>query len=256
MPNNDTPKSPIELQYEREYRRATQALRRQKKYGYTIPEEVLPIKPSKMKKVTPEDVANLERLTPKFIREHSYYIDTSTGEAVYGLDVVKSHHKAKPSKATIKNTNKRKRKSSKSTTKKPKTVSPKYKDKIPPKEVNLNTQIINDITALLDTFQPPAYWRDSMRARKYGIHATLSLLWEEVLNIEGEYQVAYRLEQHAEELRKVTNRLLYESGNDYTEQPDMGRFGELVFGKPFTQAESDYYSDYAYQASMQAMGHF
>lgn len=246
MSNNYTPKGQLELQYEREYRRASQAIRRQRNYGYVIPEEVLPIRPSKMKEVTHEDVARLVKITPKYIREHSYYVDKNTGESEYALDVIKSHHKAKPSKAIIKNTHKRK---------KGKTTGYKYEDRIPPKEVSLNTQIIGDINDLLDAFSPPVYWRDSMLAKKHGIHATLKLLWEEVLSIEGEYQVAFRLEQNAEELRRITNRLLYESGNDYTEQPDMGRFGELVFGKPFTQSESDYYSDYAYQASMQAMGY-
>lgn len=248
MSNKYTPMSEIELQYRKEYTRAKQAIRRQQKIGYSIPNELLPISPGKLKTPTQKDLQKVSELTPKFIREHSYLIDEDSGEAVYGLDIVKSHHKAKPSQMSIKQTAKKQ--------KKQKTVSPQFEDRIPPKEVNLNSQIIEDITNLIATFDPRPWWRDNMRARKYGIHATLSLLWGEVLEgFDDQYELAFRIEQKAEELRKVTNRLLYDSDSGYDDSPDMGRFGEIVFGKPFTQAESDYYSDYAYNASMQAMGY-
>lgn len=116
MPKNTSPKSKWYDQYAKEYRRITQAIRRQEKLGYFIPEEVRPVKPSQMPTIRKSDVQRLIKLTPKKIRKESVYIDTDTGEAFPGLDVVKSHHKAKPSKAKSKSTTpKKKRKPKKPT---------------------------------------------------------------------------------------------------------------------------------------------
>ena len=116
MSNKNTPMSEWEDQYKREYNRIIQAINRQKKLGYFVPEEVHPIKPSKKKTITPEDVERLIEITPKKIRKSSIYIDKETGEGFQGLDVVKSHHVAKPSKAKI---------SEPTTPKTPKPLSPK-----------------------------------------------------------------------------------------------------------------------------------
>lgn len=111
MPRNTSPKSKWYEQYAKEYRRITQAIRRQEKLGYYIPEEVRPIKPSEMSTIRKSDVQRLIKLTPKKIRKESVLVDTDTGEAYPGLDIVKSHHKAKPSKAKTKpNKPKKKRK--------------------------------------------------------------------------------------------------------------------------------------------------
>lgn len=102
MPKNTNPKSKWYTQYSKEYRRITQAIRRQEKLGYFIPEEVKPIKPSGMSSIRKSDVQRLIKLTPEKIRKQSVYIDTDTGEAFPGLDIVKSHNKTKPSKAKSK----------------------------------------------------------------------------------------------------------------------------------------------------------
>lgn len=109
MPRNTSPKSKWYDQYTKEYRRITQAIRRQEKLGYFIPEEVKPVKPSEMTSIRKSDVQRLIKLTPKKIRKESVYVDTETGEAFPGLDIVKSHHKAKPSKAKTKQTTPKKK---------------------------------------------------------------------------------------------------------------------------------------------------
>lgn len=114
MARNNTPKSKWYEQYEREYRRLKQAIKRQEKQGYFVPDEIKPVAPSKMDKITKKDVQRLISFTPEKIRKKSIYTDKQTGEAFPGLDIVKSHHKAKPSKAKIvKNTANKKRKSTK-----------------------------------------------------------------------------------------------------------------------------------------------
>lgn len=117
MPTNTSPKSKWYDQYAKEYRRITQAIRRQEKIGYFVPEEVKPVKPCEMSTIRKSDVQRLINLTPKKIRKKSVYVDTDTGEAFHGLDIVKSHHKAKPSKAKSKSTKpKKKRKPKQPTT--------------------------------------------------------------------------------------------------------------------------------------------
>lgn len=124
MPRNTNPKSKWYDQYAKEYRRITQAIRRQEKLGYFIPEEIKPVKPSEMTSIRKSDVQRLIKLTPKKIRKESVYVDTETGEAFPGLDIVKSHHKAKPSKAKSKSTaSKKKRKP-----KKPTPPQPEHKE--------------------------------------------------------------------------------------------------------------------------------
>ena len=124
MPRNTSPKSKWYDQYAKEYRRITQAIRRQEKLGYFIPEEVKPTKPSEMSTIRKSDVQRLINLTPKKIRKQSVYVDTDTGEAFPGLDIVKSHHKAKPSKAKSKSTTSKKKRKPK----KPTPPQPEHKE--------------------------------------------------------------------------------------------------------------------------------
>ena len=103
MPKNINPKSKWYDQYAKEYRRITQAISRQEKLGYTVPDNVRPIKPSEMQNIRKSDVQKLINLTPQKIRKSSWYTEPDgMGETYFGLDVVKSHHKAKPSEAKSK----------------------------------------------------------------------------------------------------------------------------------------------------------
>lgn len=100
MPINTNPKSKWYNQYSKEYRRITQAIRRQKKLGYFVPEEVKPTKPSNMQTIRKSDVQRLIKLTPTKIRKKSIYVDAGTGEAFPNLDIVKSRNRKKHKKST------------------------------------------------------------------------------------------------------------------------------------------------------------
>lgn len=112
MPRNTNPKSKWYDQYAKEYRRITQAIRRQEKLGYTVPDTLRPTKPSSMQKISKADVQKLIKITPQKIRKSSWYTEPGgLGETFYGLDVVKSTKKKKQSKAKTKpNKPKKKRK--------------------------------------------------------------------------------------------------------------------------------------------------
>lgn len=108
MSNNSTPNNKWLEQYKREYKRISQAIRRQEQLGYFVPDDVRPIAPSKVTKITKREVDRLSALSPKKIRKSSVWVDKDSGEAYPGLDVVNSHHKPKPSKAKVPKTNPRK----------------------------------------------------------------------------------------------------------------------------------------------------
>lgn len=110
MPRNISPKSKWCDQYAKEYRRITQAIRRQEKIGYTIPDNVRPVKPSKMQNIRKGDVQKLKKLTPQKIRKLSYYTEPGgLGETFYGIDVVKSTKKSEPSKSKYNKTKTKKK---------------------------------------------------------------------------------------------------------------------------------------------------
>ena len=255
MSDNYTPKNEWEQQYEREYKRITQAIRRQEKLGYFVPEEVKPIPPSKVKVMSPTEVERLIKLTPKEIRKHSVWIDQDTGEAHQGLDIVNSHHKARPSTAKITERKAKKpkqikepvqRKSRKKKKKEPENTAP-------PKENNLNMQIIDTINRLLDEWQPAPYWHSTFLERKTVNYHRISTLWKEILLTEGEYEVAYRLESHATEFIRLVERLLYSSDSTVEDDFNMGRFIELLANRPLTAHESDMYTEMAREAAMDSL---
>lgn len=271
MSNKNTPNSTLFQQYEREYKRIQQAIRRQIKLGYAVPEELKPIPPTKVEKVTAKDVERLIKLTPQAIRKKSTYVDPHTGEVFEGLDIVKSHHKAKPSTAKVKERKPRKPKQIQQPTeskrkrkrkgeegqekqtkrkKKQKQTEPEY---APPKENTLNMQIIDTINQLLAEFDAAPYWRGSFLERKYSNYHKISALWQETLATEGEYEVAFRLENNATEFIRLVERLLYASDSTIEDDFNMSRFVELLIGRALTAYESDHYTEIAREAAMDAL---
>ena len=278
MSNKNTPMSEWEHQYKREYNRIIQAINRQKKLGYFVPEEVHPIKPSKKKTITPEDVERLIEITPKKIRKSSIYIDKETGEGFQGLDVVKSHHVAKPSEAKVRQTrtqkldepsvpqpkqvqpkiNKTKQETKKQSTrtkpdKQPKESFTPPKPSVPPKERSLNAQIIDTINSMLSEWQPAPYWRASFLQRKTENYHKILAIWNETIETEGEHEVAYRLESNATELLRLLERLLYSSDSTVEDDFNLSRFIELLIGRALTAFESDAYSELAREAALDSL---
>ena len=262
MPKNNTPMSEWEYQYQREYNRIIQAINRQKKLGYFVPEEIIPLKPSSVKNVTPEQVEKLIEITPQKIRKSSIYIDKETGEAFKGLDVVNSHHKAKPSEAKIRQSNALN--TEPQTTTHSKHITPKQttqptesftppEPSTAPKDHALNTQIVDTINRMLSEWQPAPYWHTSFLQRKVENYHKISTLWEETLETEGEYEVAYRLESNATEIIRLLERLLYSSDSTIEDDFNMGRFIELLIGRSLTAVESDAYSELAREAAMDSL---
>lgn len=262
MAKNNTPKNEWEQQYEREYRRIIQAANRQKKLGYYIPENILPIKPSKVKNVTPEDVERLIELTPQKIRKSSIYIDTDTGEAFPGLDLVNSHHKPAPSNAKIREssipkpkqitpkTQTTKKQNKQKQTKTKKTIlnnDEKFEEpvtSIAPKENNLNMQIIEDITKMLNEWQPKFYWNAHTKQRKATYVASILDKWELAIEEEGVYGLAYRLENMAIYWHRLVDRLIHASDSQEEDDANFNEFITFLTGKSLTAEESDKYSQY------------
>lgn len=237
-----TPKDELRKQYEREYKRIIQAIYRQTKIGYNISEQIKPIKPSKIKTITQQDVDRLVQITPKKIRKSSIYIDKETGESFDGLDVVNSHNKAKKPKA------KGRRKS----------YNPKLSDSnpdisAPPKENNLNLQIIDQVTELLVEWMPEPDWPDSFRIKKEINRNQLLIEWNDLLLSEGEYEVAYRIENRADALIETIDKLIHVSSSPDEETADFAFVHEIIFGRALTAEESDWYNSEAVASVMDSL---
>lgn len=248
MSDNYTPKNEWEVQYEREYKRITQAIRRQKKLGYFVPEDVKPLPPSKVKVISPTLVEKLIDLTPKEIRKQSVWVDQETGEAHQGLDIVKSRHTAKPSTTNITETKGRRKKKQIQEPTQRKSRKKKKKEPentAPPKENNLNMQIVDSITEMIERWQPSQHWNTLWLERKTTIYITIRDKWFETLNKEGAYQVAYRMENNALLYNHMVDRLIHGSDDAVEDSINLNTFITFLTNETLTAEESDAYSTYA-----------
>lgn len=66
-------------EYMKERKRIQQAISREKKSGYIVPENLLPDIP---KRITKESINRLKKITPKTIRSKSELVDFTTGEII------------------------------------------------------------------------------------------------------------------------------------------------------------------------------
>lgn len=251
MPNKNTPNGQLFEQYQREYRRIIDAIRENKKLGYILPEEYKPIKPSKIKNLTQEIVREMSNTAPSDLRLKSLYVDKSSGMVYEGVDHVVSHHKAKPSKAKVKEFKGRYKNTF--TQKYDKTLHNSFdrpEDSIPPSDSSLNLDIINEVNAILENFEPPQNRTQSFVFRKTTNFHKVEFIWKETLYREGEYEVAYRLEGHAQEFIDLINKLLYDSDSKNDDEFCMSQFVTLLTSQALTASESDYYdSEAAYRAT-------
>lgn len=88
-------KAPKHLaEYRKQYNRIMQAVRRQKEAGYFVPDSILPSAPSKLKSIRKKDVERLTRITPKKIREESYFHVEELDDWVKGYQKPKAKKKS------------------------------------------------------------------------------------------------------------------------------------------------------------------
>ena len=248
MSDNYTPKTELEQQYEREYKRITQAIRRQEKLGYFVPEAVKPTPPSKVKVMAPSKIDELIKLTPKEIRKKSVWVDQDTGEAHQGLDIVNSHHKAKPSTAKISQHNHeiKQKEIAPQVQRKKRKIKKKPEDTAPPIENNFNMQIIDDITNMLRDWTPASYWNTSYTLHKATMRETIMDKWLTAIEREGAYQLAYRLENKAEYYRRTVDRVIHFSDSPFEDSMNLNEIITFLTGQALTAEESDRYASQAY----------
>lgn len=69
-------------QYQHEYQRIMQAIRRQEAKGFFVPEELKPVQPSKAGYISQSTVEQLRGISPEVIRQSSIRTDPDTGEVL------------------------------------------------------------------------------------------------------------------------------------------------------------------------------
>lgn len=105
---------------------------------------------------------------------------------------------------------------------------------------SLNISIIGRITELLSTFDTNKLthnWK-SYIAHKEKLYEFLKSKWDDTLEAEGEFEVAYRLEKSAELFYSLTEKLLYASSSTQNETVDISAWTSLLFGGPISDIES------------------
>lgn len=245
MANNNTPKNPLFDQYKREYQRLQLVFKRQEKKGYVIPKELKPRHYNfydmgeDSLPLTLSDILDLINLTPAEVRRRSYYRNPNTGELTYGLDVVKSKHKAKPSVRKLNKSDKVN-----------KGVQPEFikysvDGEIPPIESNLNTDIIDRISALFEDWTPAPYWNTTWLQRKTSFYVTLYSEWSNALHSEGAYQLANRMENKAEYFNHLIDRILHASDDTVEDTANVNEIIQFLLGRTLTAEESDMYTEQA-----------
>lgn len=83
-------KSPTRIAYEQEYKKLQSRIWNVKKQGYTVPENIIPVAPSKVKRVSPKMVQEMRELRGKDIKKASTYTtyrgEIRAGEEQYKLE--------------------------------------------------------------------------------------------------------------------------------------------------------------------------
>lgn len=120
----------------------------------------------------------------------------------------------------------------------------------PPLSSNLNTQIIAEISSILVQFDigyVTAVYSKSWAKHKQKIADFLTTIWTNNLSEydDDQYELAYRLENNAEEFKDLTSHLLYDSESITQESINIRRWVELLYGGTLDAITAGFISDIA-----------
>ena len=235
MAKSTLPKQDILLQeYTKEYRRVTQAIRRQRKAGYVVSKSITPKAPSELKRITPQQIARLKTITPLTIREKSK-----------APKVPQNPPSKQPKKPTPKPPKKPTPKPPKKPTPKPpKEEAPPYSS--PSKENTFNIRVIEDITDMLENWFPARHWNHEFAQYKATLRTTLLHKWQNAIAKEGIYALSYRLENNAHLYRSMVDRVIHFSDSPEEDRMNLNEIITFLTGSPLTAEEADEYSSEAY----------
>ena len=198
--------NPIIAQYERERKRVSSAISRERKKGFNIPKQALPPRP---KRITQGSVNRLKSITPAKIRKLAA--------------PTKSRRKVSPYITKVDMVN---------DVRKQEKQYPQFAD-----------VVLSNIEELIDRFPDPYFGADVWTTWQTAIHEHHHTIVKNFLQAQiaqqGRTRVAVRLEAAVGDVVEVVKSLLYADSNDVQFQADMAQFTAIIKGSALTQEESE-----------------
>lgn len=198
--------TPIIAQYERERKRVSSAISRERKKGYNIPKQALPPRP---KTITQGSINRLKAITPAKIRKLAA--------------PPKSRRKVSPPITKVDMVN-----------------DGRAQEKQYPQFADV---VLSNIEELIDRFPDPYFGADLWTTWQITIHEHHHTLVKNFLQAQiaqqGRTRLAVRLEAAVGDVVEVVKSLLYADSNDVQFQADMAQFTAIIKGSALTQEESE-----------------
>lgn len=242
MKNGSTNPEQLKQQYTKEYKRIMQAVKRQQKLGYIVPENVRLIAPPSKAEITEKSVAKLTTITPNYIRTISETDEKTIVPKQRKNSTQEKTKSGKSKKPSIENIEAKKVRTPSKRIKSNTFRSPfrggrtqKQTERIPKKnEANLNSHIIGEVRGILDTYHPPAHGTPSFIAQKESDYNYLINLLDTTIEQDGEYETAYRIEEQADDFFKTMDKLLHASGSKDEEIEWRNIVARIIKGRALT----------------------
>lgn len=186
-------KTPNQIAWDKEVRRIRRFMREAGKRGYTWEETPIPERPGV---ITKKRLTELRGLTPSKLYKYAEYRDPATGHKYTGLQgrVLERKRAAQKGAQTVK------------------AKKEANKKKGPPTKGQV---ILWNIQQLLQEWVPVSTWSRDFRGWKERDKNILANLIRGAIARDGEEVIARRLQEHAEEVNGIFDRVLYASGNAY-----------------------------------------
>lgn len=211
--------------------RIRQAERRIINRGYELLRSTI----SRPDKITKRDVDKLKRVTTDKLYKNAKFV-TENGQRISGTKRRQQERKSSAQKAA----NTRKISKDKSFYKEQAEYYPSITD-----------TVLKNVEDEIRRWQPPANRSEWFQKKKEADKNLLQRILEGAIQSEGREAVAARLEANAEEVNRIVQEVLYESGGGDADRSgrskinfDLVRFSAILMGRPLTVDESKTLTDF------------
>lgn len=205
-------------EWKKELNRLNQFIRRAKKRGYFFPEDIIPETPNR---ITAKKLKIIKSLKPDVLYSKAEYYDAETRTFTSGTKGRKIERK----KAAQKGLQTKQRKARLNL----------------PREVDV---VLKQIEQMIAEWQPFANWSEYFTQMKKQDKLQLSGMLESAILSESRVEVARRLQQVAEHIIDVADRILYSSDEEQVEL-DLVYFATILKGRALTAEESMNFTEQA-----------
>lgn len=198
--------TPNRAEYNKQVKRIQQFKRRAEKRGFSFDIDI-----PTPKRVTKQAIERLKSLTPEELYKKGQYIDALTGQIMSGTEGKKLERQRAAQKG----------------------LETKRKKKLP----KIDYTILRNVKKIIGQWSPNAGWSEYWQEEKTKQKNILSKILDGAISQHGEANVAKRLQNHAEEVVFVVEKILYDSKDEQINFA-MARFASIVKGGTLDMEEA------------------